>query len=81
VSLHELTTGDRARGGRVTTARYGIEDLRCPLDGTLCAKRSCFHTENGRKGGLKGMRTFQARFSREQRVAWAKLGGRPRNGN
>ena len=66
-------------GGKVTQARYGVEDIRCPVDGTLCEKRTTFHEDNGRKGGLKGIRVMQARYSEEQRREWCRRGGRPRN--
>jgi len=67
-----------AIGGAVTAARYGTETLRCPLDGSLCEKKTCFHAENGSKGGVKGIRVMMAKYSPEERRSWAKKGGRPR---
>ena len=65
-------------GGNVTNARYGLREIRCPIDGSLCEKKTCFHAENGAKGGKKGIRVMMAKHSAEQRRAWARRGGRPR---
>jgi hypothetical protein len=71
-----MTKAESGRlGGMETLIKYGPQ--RCPHCGHL-AEKSEFHASNGRKGGLKGSRTLQLRYSREQRQAWSKLGGRPR---
>jgi len=67
-------------GGLVTSARYGTKEIRCPVDGSLCEKKTCFTVERARKAGRKGIRVMQAKYSVEQRRAWAKLGGRKKCG-
>jgi hypothetical protein len=75
-------------GGLATAEKYGLNCVRCPLDGRLCearlrAEKSEFHTKNARKGGLiggrKGGEVTKRRHGKEFFSRIGKLGGRPRN--
>jgi hypothetical protein len=72
-------------GGIATAEKYGLNCVRCPLDGRLCearlrAEKSEFHTENARKGGLiggrKGGEVTKRRHGKEHYSRIGKLGGR-----
>ncbi|MCK9569567.1 general stress protein [Candidatus Pacearchaeota archaeon] len=76
-------------GGLATAKKYGLNCVRCPLDGRLCEARlrdekSEFHTENGRKGGLiggqKGGEVTRRRHGKEFYSRIGKMGGRPHAG-
>jgi len=82
-----MTKEEAARlGGIATAEKYGLNCVRCPLDGRLCEARlrdekSEFHAGNGRKGGLKskGGEVTRRRHGHDHFVTIGKMGGRPRN--